>query len=510
MVQSFSSHLDPLTNIKTIKEYEMENEQLKNENFELKYQLSYYRNSGGADMQLVNREDFESLKRENVQLREQINAMVVENNKRVKTDGEKDRELLDHKNRERDYIARENEYRNVISSYKNMEADFMEKEKKYSKMISDLSATENNLCDQVKESNNLIEQLKIQNKANEEKNSYLEKKLKDTMCVLEALREDNNDNITNITKMNEQKKFYDNIVNEQAERIKNLEENNNFLGNEVKNTGTASKLREEENKRLINENKQLKSLLEDERRRTNDNLKEIEESKRRSEQSNRMQVENINEKAQQLVLDNRRLSSNLSEFESKLEHTRNEYEKILRKYNTLKNEHGAVINKHREEQSSIDGYRREITKLNNSIFNQRMFLNKMNEFLDHVRLQIKNIGGKVAKFQLNDRNKTVLGKLNIRCNIGINNLLKKLFKVIHDLRHKNSTLENEVSDISSFVKENRANNRTIKLIEEFSKEFEDARNGLNECRAYLERKGKENKLLKNELRKLRKCHRCVL
>ncbi|ELQ75680.1 hypothetical protein THOM_1352 [Trachipleistophora hominis] len=333
---SFSSQLNAPPNIKTIKEYEAENEQLKTENFQLMHQLSYYRNRGDADMQLVNKNDVESLELENAQLKKQISAMIEENNKRMKLDEERNQELLGYKVRERNYVARESEYKKAMENYKSIETEFMEKEKKYSKMISDLRAAEKNLNDQMKEYNNMIEQLTMQNKVHVEKNNYLEKKLEDTMCVLEALREDNNDNITNLSKLNEQKKFYDNIISEQAEKIKNLEVNNNFLRNEVKNAGTASHLRDEENKRLLNENKHIKDLLEDERKRMNDNMNEMEGMKLRTEQNNRIELENTKRKAQQLAAENTKLSSAISELENKLEGIRNEYEKILKNIAPLK------------------------------------------------------------------------------------------------------------------------------------------------------------------------------
>ncbi|ELQ75681.1 hypothetical protein THOM_1353 [Trachipleistophora hominis] len=149
-------------------------------------------------------------------------------------------------------------------------------------------------------------------------------------------------------------------------------------------------------------------------------------------------------------------------------------------------------------------------RLNGIVFKLRMFFNNINELINRISLKVKNVESKIVKFQLSDKNKKMLEKLNIKPTIGINNLLRKLFKVIHGLRQENGALENERSDILSFAKENGANNRIIKLIEEFSKEFEDARNGLNECRAYLEKKGKENKLLKSEIRKLRKCSKSAL
>ena len=102
MQDSFSIAIETPENIKTIKQYENQIEELTTQNFELKRQLSYYRKNGGV-LEYKQIHEIEKIKQEN---RESIDEIE--------------------------------KYKKIVSNYMNKEQGFASREEELNMMINDL------------------------------------------------------------------------------------------------------------------------------------------------------------------------------------------------------------------------------------------------------------------------------------------------------------------------------------------------------------------------------------
>lgn len=507
MQDSFSIAIETPENIKTIKQYESQIEELRSENFGLKHQLSYYRAHG--DMP------------EHKQICEM--EKITNENKRHLEDLSK--------------------YMEIEQKYHKLDQEYKSKEKELYLVISDLKQKEENLINTIKSQKEIFDnlQMKLSNASNNnetlsttiksqaDKILALEESLRESNGLVNTLRQENDDNFSSYTKNNNKISFLDNIVGEQANKINELEKINRELNNQVN--------------QLLNENEQVRGncsnvQAEYEQLKNNishvsaeyDQIQNIKYSFEMRASEYVQEIDLLKEKIKKLEIQKNTVNS--EDTENNLKILKKEYEQSLSKYNLLKEKYEKLRREYNTSEhtlatlqvryssliESTDSARKEHASLResyNTLFSTNTQLKSKYKFLvlqfgkevEKVHIQASKLSEKIKKTIIKKKNIKVLKKLKIRTS-SHNEIISCCLKLIKKLKNKNVHLETEVDDISSFLSQGGDKN-TLKLIEDFSKEFEHARNDLNICQKYLEKKGNENKTLKIELKKLRRCHYCI-
>lgn len=100
---------------------------------------------------------------------------------------------------------------------------------------------------------------------------------------------------------------------------------------------------------------------------------------------------------------------------------------------------------------------------------------------------------------ISSENQKFIEKLKVR-GPGVNTIIEDFRKIVLDAHRKIDVLRKEASDATFFAENNKKTleTKTAKLLEEFHKQFGEAKTELSFCRRYLEKKSAENKSLKNE------------
>lgn len=534
MSDSFSLAIEPVHNIKTIKQYETQIENLQSENFELKHQLSYYRNHANVP------------KEEQLLKFQKIEKELLEQTEYVK---KQDKIIANYKEIEEKYNNQGIKYQHLCEELQKKEVELLNLTKKNNYQLNEMQTKLN-------AANNLNNTLSNSIESNIKRITYLEKSLGDSQQHIRTLRKENDENISNHQNNDNKITFLDKVVTEQATSISNLENINHKLRNQISQFSSEKEQYDSRVNTLSNEKHQLRlqnEQLNKEIIELQSHLKNIQFSSDLKFSESHLEKQSLKKILDETDNEIKNKNNEISILKEKLQNDYNkynnikkEYENIISKYNLLKEESFRIHEEKKDLKNEYDNLQRlylnikqDFETLNNEYTINKNTLNASKshsndlkqkyrdlktEFeqlkqkkiifftqtslnLEKIHRKIKNLQNKIEKMILKNRNIKNLKKLNIRTS-NYNEIISKLFYTIKKLKNKNSSLETEVDDISSFLSKH-TDEQTIRLIEEFTKEFELARQDLDQCKNYLEKKGNENKQLKNELKKLRKCHQCI-
>jgi chromosome segregation ATPase len=457
MENSFSLQFNPMTQLKTVQDYENEIARLQNENFEIKHQLSYYKtnpvSSVDDDIQKLlydSKTSIDILENENKNLHKQIDHMkeIIRSN-----NSDKEKLIKDFTDQKKDCEGRlanmEEENQRLISHIGNMK-------NKYESICQ-----EHKMCQEGKN--------EINNLRNE--NSNLKNEINNLRNENNLLRGEKNEN---------------NLLRGE---INNLNNNINLLQNEVNNLKNEKMTFFAEGEKLLNENSQLQSqykILYEER----NNLLNLKNDYERRLKLADEECKNYERKIKSFSCDMEALKESdlyYKELQRNFnketrdkqkiaienEDLRNEIEILNKKLEIIQNEKRAM----KYKMSKDDGY------LYKEICNE---LSNYKEIID-------GITNKVRKMYLTKENEDFLTSINIK-NRNFNNIVSLFRNLYSRMKDRIEVLRRELHDMNKFNK----NDKVMEVVKKIAEEFKNAKYDLENCKKYLEKKSKEIKEIKRE------------
>lgn len=404
---------NPLTNVKSVKDYEQEIQRLRSENFELKTHLTHVSahpaNDNLPKLLYEQNEKFAQLDREKQEMARQLDEM-------------------------RGLVAQLNQEKMLLSNKYNQEA-FANGEKMG--LLED-------------ENKRLILRMEKINKENSE--AQKAKGLQEEAVRVNA---EYKNYIHNIEKQYEQMKF------ENAQQLKELE-------------ATAEELRQQAQKDA------------EDRKFEVDGLKRALESEGNKNKSNALIIDDLKSTLSNEIRERARLQK----------------EHVQTREDAKKEGHERII----ALQTYIDKVHRE----------GEGYLAGMEKFKSIIGGKLNALGTEAGKLSarlegiakcnlISDENKKFIDKLKIR-EITVNGIVNGLRKIVVELHRRMEVLKKEANDATFFAESSKKgiDSKTGRLLEEFCKQFNEAKTELVACKRYLEKKAEENKTLKNENARLQK------
>lgn len=464
--QSFSLQFNPLQRIKSVKDYEREIEELRNENFGLKHQLSHYRGATAGNIQediqrllLDSKKSIDILEGENEALNKQIENMQ----EAIRTSNEEKAEV------ERRLTNSTHEYAGKIS------------------MLED-------------ENNRLLKHLENVNEANS------------------RLRAENKNVVE------EQKRYIDEILRERDVQFeKEISSYKNALLNCNKEKEQIAYELERRRDESGSRTSQLQKLVEDLENRIKMKDSEVERMKKyyedrekeyeavcRQRQSDEMYLREMSEnytretkEKQELALRNEDLRREVEELKminielkKRVEVVENEKRALSYKVSGDVEVHGMKMELERRAREwdrrlndierLADEVRLKIDSARDILCNPKRYEHE--QIIDSLRHEVKNLKRMMI---LGDDNKRFLRSLDID-ELSFDETVERLKVAYKEMTRKMSMMDKEINEMTNFADKSR----TVRFLEDFTNEFNVAKKDLEACKRYLERKGRENKELK--------------
>lgn len=539
MDKSFSLHFNPITDIKTIKEYESELEKLRNENFAIKHELSYYKN-GKNEISPDIRKLLEDSHR-SIEILEKEKMLVAK-----KYEG-------DIKSTKDRVLSMENENRRLLKCIENINDD-NEKMRTDNQRLTEFIMQQNGAeesnkayAERIFHENESLKQevVRIQSdmRARDEMMARVEAENKKALADLhekynvdtsrvDGLRKEKDMLVEHLRKCDsEMSALQESIRNKEAE-VTGLESCNRELeaalrerekrGLELRDNADAYKQECDRAMREAEYEKKMRCEREGDVGSLRGQLYEMQEVLKKYEREFE-KVKTQTEEKEGLM---RKRLQNLSFKENELESF---YRREIKKYedeNTeLKNQFHSLKSKYQGHISRIgENFARkveEVRKMKDVALRIGNTLHRMGAVRDNLTKNKENIGNletqkrKMGEELMALRDEMARGRekhvLSEKCarfleSIGMSKddsyekIVAHFSKMYHEMVDRIRVMEKEIGEMTYFAENNKnvLHERTLKLLDSFTKEFSGARIELEECKGYLEKKNKEIKAVKKE------------
>ncbi|KAL0266137.1 UNVERIFIED_CONTAM: hypothetical protein PYX00_011853 [Menopon gallinae] len=536
MDKSFSLHFNPITDIKTIKEYEKELEKLRSENFSIKHELSYYKSNRGEvspDIkQLIedSHRSIEILEREKAQImkkyeddvkctRERILAMENENKRLVmcieRLNSDNERMKMDNQ-RLGELIAQQQglDESNKVSSA-HVVAENERLKSLVSQMSHDVKSKEDALRHQDTAYQEKLRELQDRADGMEREKEELGCSLKKYEEEMGGLREALGNRDTRLAKLEEYGRELEAAVKERERCIYELREKEGAYKTDLERT--AGELSYEQGLRREREREigMLKAQIH-----------EIQSILGRYER----EFERIRSQAEDKENAMRKRLQSLCSKESELESFYNqEVKKYEAENNELKNQFHILKNRYQHimrqaidcvffEAEKVRGVKEDILRLRGSICKLIVLKNSIagdrrraledKSALSHEKKRLAEelevLKSEVARAKeketLPERCMKFLNSIGLSGNEDRSSVVMHFAKMHSELMDRIRVMEKEIGEITYFAENNKnvLHIRTLRLLDNFTREFSSAKTELEECKAYLEKKNREIKVAKKE------------
>lgn len=539
MDKSFSLHFNPITDIKTIKEYEYEVERLRKENFAIKHELSHYKNNNNevsSDLRKLLEDSRKSIdileddksalakkfEDESKALKEKLSNMENENmrlincienindeNEKVREDNQKLCDFISKQqggNKNSDDVS--NEAKNLYERLLKAESDVQEKQKE---LLSIESMYKVKVADLEEKIDSKVKEFGI---VSNEK-SDLERRLKKCEDEFSEAHKDFSKREMELSKVENYMRELEMTLSDKERKIEDLRENENSYKEELSRVSnrfsyeqTARVEREKENSMLKNQLLEAQNVLKRYEREF-DNIRMQAEEK---ESMVRKRLQSLNFKESELE----------NMYKQEMRRYEEENRELRNQFHVLKNRYQDYVNKIREDVDCNAGKVNRIKKiflslkkpiqdlvLSRSLFaeNQKKALEEKQEIKrdrDAVANELQDVKIGIARLEekafLSDRCLSFLESIGLTKKEKHEKVVLHFSKMYQEMLDKISVMEKEIGEVTYFAQNNKNihHSRTLKLLDNFTKEFSSAKMELEECKNYLERKNKEVKTMKKE------------
>lgn len=543
MDKSFSLHFNPITDIKTIKEYEKELERLRSENFSIKHELAHYKSSKGEvspDIkQLIedSHRSIEILEREKALIvkkyeedvkctREKIQSMENENkrlvmcieklnsdNERMRMDNQKLNELIAQRKDEVENsrvhsgnIVAENE--RLKSLVSQMDHEMKRKEDAHRQQDAAYQEKIRELQEKASMSAGRTESI---DKEREELGRCLKKHEEEVACLKETLRSRE----LNMAKLEEYGRELEAAMKERERFIYELRERESTYKTELERANGElrheQELRQEKERDInvlrtqLHEIQGVLGKYEREFERIRTQTEEKESAMRKKLQvlcSKESELESFYNREM------KRYEAENSELKNQFHVLKNRYQHVMRQaINSIFFETERV----RNTKESVLRLRSSVCKLislRNSVADGRKKALEDKRALEceNKRLvdEVQNMKSEVARIRerdvLSERCMRFLSSIGLSGNEDRSSIVAHFAKMHNELMDRIRVMEKEIGEITYFAENNKnvLHTRTLRLLDNFTREFSAAKTELEECKAYLEKKNREIKLAKKE------------
>lgn len=543
MDKSFSLHFNPITDIKTIKEYEKELERLRSENFSIKHELSHYKSNKGEVSpeikQLIedSHRSIEILEREKALItkkyeedvkctREKILSMENENkrlvmcieklnndNERIRMDNQKLNELisqqksLDENDRVHSvHILAENErLKNLISQ---MEYEIKRKDDALRHQDAEYQEKIHELQEKASIDASRAESI---DKKREELGHFLKKNEEEIGCLREALRSKE----MNTAKLEEYGRELEAAVKERERFIYELRERENTYKAELERANGELRyereLREGKERDISVLRTQI-SEIQDILGRYEREFERIKSQTEEKESAMRKKLQALCSKESELEdfynREIKRYETENSDLKNQFHTLKNKYQHVMRQaINSIFFETERV----RNTKESVLRLRISVCKLillkNNvadgrkkALEDKRALECEKKRLIDEVQAIKSEVARTKEKDVLSEKCTKFLNSIGLSGNEDRSSIVAHFAKMHNELMDRIRVMEKEIGEITYFAENNKnvLHTRTLRLLENFTREFSAAKTELEECRAYLEKKNREIKLAKKE------------
>ncbi|AFN82380.1 hypothetical protein EROM_010350 [Encephalitozoon romaleae SJ-2008] len=536
---SFSLQFNPLQRIKTVKDYEKEIEELRNENFEIKHQLSHYKASSGGNIQediqkllLDSKRSIDILEGENEELNKQMERMN-EMVRKIRTEKE------DTENKLKGDLQ---EYLNKISMLEEENGRLLKHLENVNGINAKLREENEVLGECFNRSKNTIDEQKslIEKIAHEkEEKSQVEKEL---MSYKNALLNSNKERDQIMYERERERNEYSNKISQLQGIVGSFEEKMNLKEAEMNQMREHYKSMEDEYKEMYRQKQSnemyLKEMGENYMRETRDKqeLALRNEELRREVEQLKTSRSDLKKRLEVCENEKRALSYKVSQDvsgSSELYRIKEELEKAKRERNSLMEEVEGLKKKCLECTSDLERSREleiflkdllqekgkecdrrlgEIEKMADTIDSKIDLARKMlgerrsvdggYKEMDTLLNEMKELKSKEEEYRrmtnITEDNKRFLKTFGVEPTGSLDEIVGRFRGAYKDVIRKMRVMNKEANEAMRFAENNKdvMDRKTMMFLEDFTKEFNIARKDLEACKRYLEKKGKENKELK--------------
>ncbi|KAH9412150.1 hypothetical protein HK407_01g00420 [Ordospora pajunii] len=555
--RSFSLQFNPLQRIKTVKEYENEIEELRNENFELKHQLLHYKGQQGPAIQediqklLVDskrsidilEEENEGLSKQVEEMSERIRRMISEREdvekrlgmnvnefySKMKMLEEENGRLLKHlegmngmnaKIRvENEKLIEENtrirEESAIVNERLNQSRSGLEEQKEYAERIAEvveermmiekeLLSYKNAVLNLNKERDQLVYERE------RERGEYCGR-ISQLQAVIGDFESRANANECEMMRMRE---HYGKMKNEYEEMYRQRQSGELYVQEMKENYMRETKEKQElalKNEGIKREIEQLKDVRAELKKKI-----EVCENEKRAlcykvsqDKASKDEFDRLRDEMDMLRKEKDEMRDNVDKLKKRCEVYIEELEKS-------KDLQGVLKGFAQEKGKECDRRIQEVAKIAEEMDEKVCLLWRMTgemrkskgdgelgkQETEFLHKQISGLKGKIDEYQkmarIDDEGAKFLRGLGINPGGHLNEIVVRFRCVYKDVMRKMKLIDKEANEVMGFAENNKdvMHERTMKYLEEFTNEFNIARKDLEECKKYLEKKGKENKDLK--------------
>lgn len=484
---SFSLQFNPLQRMRTVKDYEKEIEELRNENFELKHQLSHYKVPGGVgniqeDIQRLlfdSKKSIDILEGENEALGRQIAGM---------------QEVVRKMGEERDEVETR-----LAANVQEHAARAQLLEEENGRLLKHLEGV-NEANGRLRMENGVLGEVR---KVAEEQKRYIEEMVREKESVEEMLS-------AAMRERDEAMRGGRMMFEKELQSYKNALANH---GKEKEQMGYELERERAEHSSKIS---QLQNVVRDleSRAGTRDTemgrMREYYEGREkeyeavcRQKQAEEMYLREMSENFARETRDKQELVLRNEEMRRELEQLREGRNELKRRIEVVENEKRALSYKVSQERSEDVRGEVEARRMHHE---QRM---------DSLRREVEDLRSKVDVYKkmafVDGANEEFLRSFNMDLPMAFNEVIERLKTSYKDMARKIRVMDKEINEVTHFAENNKdiMHDRTMKFLDDFTRDFNAARKDLEECKRYLEKKGRENKELKaDNLRLERRVEEC--
>lgn len=445
MEHSFSLEFNPLTNVKSVKDYEKEIQKLRAENFELKTHLTHS-NPSSDNLPKILYEQNEKVTR----LEQEKNelGLRLDETKRALERANQDKMII------------ENKYSQDIFTG-NEKMGLLQDENK--RLILRMERLNKELAD--------APQMKRHVQEKEKQNEDYKNFIQNLKAQIEQLKHD----------FNTQTKDYEDRISDYENKIQEYKINIEQINERMQHM----------NNRSISEEHEKNNEIE--------NLKMHIDSLQNKNNNNNLIISDLKNSLTNEIKEKQRLNLELAEIKNKKEHVETEFMKNGTAIENYENKITNLESYFSKIQKESFGYLNGMEKFKDIIKSK---ISGILECVINLNSHLENV--KKACI-ITPENKNFLNKIKVEGQ-NVNQIIQGVKEIIVDLHRKIQVFKNEANNATFFAENNKnaVSKKTLKLLEAFNSQFTEAKNELIFCKKYLERKAEENKILKNENARLLK------
>ncbi|TBU19573.1 hypothetical protein CWI42_010450 [Ordospora colligata] len=549
--RSFSLQFNPLQRIKTVKEYENEIEELRNENFELKHQVLHYKGQQGPTIQediqkllVDSKRSIDILEEENEGLNKQVEEMAERIRRMINEKDEMERRLgmnlsefcnkIAMLEEENGRLLKHLEGMNGVNAKIRMEneklIDENTKIREESAIVNEkLNQSRSGLEEQMTEV--VEERMMIEKELLSYKNAVLNLNKERDQLVYERERERGeycgrisqlqavigdfesrvNGSECEMMKMRE---HYGKMKSEYDEMYRQRQSGEMYIQEMKENYMRETKEKQElalKNEGMKREIEQLKDVRAELKKRI-----EVCENEKRALCYKVSQDKASDDEIDRLRNEMSMLRKEKDEMREGIENLKKRCEGYVEELEKSKDLQGILKGFVQEKGKECDRKIQEIVKIADEVDDKVCLLWKMmgemrksrgdgelgRQETEFLHKEISNLKRKIEEYQkiarVDDEGMKFLRGLGINPSAHLNEVVIRFRCVYKDVMRKMRLIDKEANEAMGFAENNKdvMHERTMKYLEEFTNEFNIARKDLEECKKYLEKKGKENKNLK--------------